>query len=192
MGIIDRYIIRKYLGTFGFILLLLSVVVLIIDVQAKKPRIQDNGFELSHFLINYYPFWIIYLVMTFMSILVFISVIFFTSRMANNTEIVAIISSGASFHRFAKPYLITSLFIATASLLINHFVLPWANVKKMNWKCTLTARPTERKLLEVRRFLPKSIRMNLFSSTVTTKKKKGVRGLLIKNLIKTKNSLTKS
>ncbi|RST25510.1 LptF/LptG family permease [Chryseobacterium lacus] len=130
MGIIDRYIIRKYLGTFGFILLLLSVVVLIIDVQAKKPRIQDNGFELSHFLINYYPFWIIYLVMTFMSILVFISVIFFTSRMANNTEIVAIISSGASFHRFAKPYLITSLFIATASLLINHFVLPWANVKK--------------------------------------------------------------
>lgn len=76
MGIIDRYIIRKYLGTFGFILLLLSVVVLIIDVQAKKPRIQDNGFELSHFLINYYPFWIIYLVMTFMSILVFISVIF--------------------------------------------------------------------------------------------------------------------
>ncbi len=130
MGIIDRYIIKKYLGTFGFILILLSVVVLVIDVQAKVPRIEQSGFTVSHFLINYYPFWIVYLIMTFMSILVFISVIFFTSRMANNTEIVAIISSGASFHRFARPYLITSLFIGIVSLLINHFVLPWANIQK--------------------------------------------------------------
>lgn len=130
MKIIDRYIIKKYLGTFGFILLLLSIVVLVIDVQAKGPRIKENGFSVFHFLINYYPFWIIYLVMTFMSILVFISVIFFTSRMANNTEIVAIISSGASFHRFARPYLATSIFIAIVSLLINHYVLPWANIKK--------------------------------------------------------------
>ncbi|MCC2590555.1 LptF/LptG family permease [Chryseobacterium sp. MFBS3-17] len=130
MGIIDRYIIRKYLGTFGFILLLLSTVVLVIDVQAKKPRIEENGFQLSEFLTGYYPFWIIYLIMTFMSILVFISVIFFTSRMANNTEIVAIISSGASFHRFARPYLITSLIIAVFALVVNHFVLPWANIKK--------------------------------------------------------------
>ena len=130
MGIIDRYIIRKYLGTFGFILLLLSIVVLVIDVQAKKPRIEENGFQLSEFLTGFYPYWIIYLVMTFMSILVFIAVIYFTSRMANNTEIVAIISSGVSFHRFARPYLVTSLFIAVFSLVVNHFVLPWANIKK--------------------------------------------------------------
>ncbi len=130
MTILDKYIIKKYLGTFGFMLVLLTIVVLVIDVQAKAPRIKDNGFEVSEFLINFYPYWIIYLIMTFMSILVFISVIFFTSRMANNTEIVAIISSGASFHRFAKPYLFTSLFIAFLSLAINHFVLPWANIKK--------------------------------------------------------------
>ncbi len=130
MGIIDRYIIKKYLGTFGFILLLLSIVVFVIDVQAKKPRIEENGFQISEFLTGFYPYWIIYLIMTFMSILVFISVIYFTSRMANNTEIVAIISSGASFHRFAQPYLVTSLLIAIISLLINHFLLPWANIKK--------------------------------------------------------------
>ncbi|MBP3840378.1 MAG: LptF/LptG family permease, partial [Chryseobacterium sp.] len=82
------------------------------------------------FLVDFYPYWIINLVITFMSILVFISVIFFTSRIANNTEIVAIISSGASFHRFARPYLITSGFIAVIALLINHFVLPLANIKK--------------------------------------------------------------
>ncbi len=128
--IIDKYIIKKYLGTFGFILGLLIIIVFVIDVQAKEPRIHDNGFTVTYFIINFYPYWIINLVITFMSILVFISVIFFTSRMANNTEIVAIISSGASFHRFARPYLITSGIIALFALVLNHFVLPLSNTKK--------------------------------------------------------------
>ena len=135
LKIIDRYIIRKYLGTFSFMLILLSIVVLVIDVQQKIPRIEnataiDPKLNVTYFLIHFYPFWIINLVMTFLSILVFISVIYFTSRMANNTEIVAVISSGASFHRFARPYLLTSLLIAILSLGINHFVLPWANIQK--------------------------------------------------------------
>lgn len=135
LKIIDGYIIKKYLGTFGFMLILLSIVVLVIDVQQKIPRIEnatalDPKLTVSYFLVHFYPFWIINLVVTFLAILVFISVIYFTSRMANNTEIVAIISSGASFHRFAKPYLYTSLFIALLSLTVNHFVLPWANIKK--------------------------------------------------------------
>lgn len=130
MKIIDLYIIKKYLGTFGFMLGLLTIIVLVIDVQAKAPRIESNGFKVSEFLVNFYPYWIINLIITFMSILVFISVIFFTSKIANNTEIVAIISSGASFHRFARPYLMTSGFIALIALLINHFVLPLSNIKK--------------------------------------------------------------
>ncbi|MDR2234541.1 MAG: LptF/LptG family permease [Chryseobacterium sp.] len=135
MKIIDRYIIKKYLGTFSFMLILLSIVVLVIDVQQKIPRIEnakaiDPKLDLMYFLIHFYPFWIINLVVTFLSILVFISVIYFTSRMANNTEIVAVISSGASFHRFAKPYLYTSILIAMVSLMVNHMVLPWANIKK--------------------------------------------------------------
>lgn len=130
MKIIDRYIIKKYLGTLFFMLGLLSIIVLIIDVQSKTPRIENNGFTVGYFLVNFYPFWILNLVVTFMSILVFISVIFFTSKLANNTEIVAIVSSGASFHRFAKPYLIAASIIAGFALLTNHFILPWANIKK--------------------------------------------------------------
>lgn len=128
--IIDKYIIKKYLGTLGFMLLLLSVIVVVIDVQSKSPRIEGNGFSVGYFLLNFYPFWMVYLVITFMSILVFISVIYFTSRMANNTEIVAIISSGASFHRFARPYFIASGLIAVFALATNHFLLPWANIQK--------------------------------------------------------------
>ncbi len=130
MGIIDRYIIKKYLGTFAFMLVLLSLIVIMIDVLSKSPKIEENGFTIGYFMIYYYPFWMVYLIMTFMAILVFISVIYFTSRLANNTEIVAIISSGASFHRFVRPYMITSLVIALFSLGINHFLLPWANVQK--------------------------------------------------------------
>ena len=90
MNILDRYIIKKYLGTLGFMLFLLSFIVITIDVQSKAPRIKGNGFTIMEFLINFYPFWMLYLIMTFMSILVFVSIIFFTSQIANNTEIVAI------------------------------------------------------------------------------------------------------
>lgn len=134
MKIIDLYIIRKYLGTLGFMLLLLSIIVIVIDVQAKSPKIEQNGFAVSFFLTHYYPFWMIYLIITFMSILVFISVIYFTSRIANNTEIVAIISSGASFHRFARPYFLASGLIAAFALVTNHFILPWANIQKNKYE----------------------------------------------------------
>lgn len=111
-------------------LALLSIIVFVIDVQAKAPRIESNNFTVGYFIINFYPYWIINLVITFMSILVFISVIYFTSRIANNTEIVAIISSGTSFYRFSRPYLITSSLIAIIALAVNHFVLPVSNAKK--------------------------------------------------------------
>ena len=124
MKILDRYILKKYLGTLAFMLVLLSVIIVVIDVQAKSPRIESNGFTVGYFLINFYPFLMVYYLITFFSILVFISVIYFTSRIANNSEIVAYISSGASFHRFAKPYLIAALIIATPILAVNHFLLP--------------------------------------------------------------------
>lgn len=130
MKIIDRYIIRQFLGTLGFMLLLLSVIVIVIDVQSKTPRIESNGYKVSYFLIHFYPYWLVFLIITFMSILVFISIIFFTSRIANNTEIVAIISAGNSFHRFARPYFITAVFLMLLTFVTNHFLLPWANAKK--------------------------------------------------------------
>ncbi|MBP7172836.1 MAG: LptF/LptG family permease [Cloacibacterium sp.] len=130
MKILDRYIIKKYIGTLGFMLLLLSIIVVVIDVQSKTPRIESNGYTVGYFLLHFYPYWMLSLLITFMSILVFISVIFFTSRIANNTEIVAYISSGASFHRFAKPYLYAALFLAMVALTVNHFILPWSNIKK--------------------------------------------------------------
>lgn len=132
------------MGTLGFMLILLSIIVVIIDVQSKAPRIENNGFTVGYFLVHFYPYWMVYLVITFMSILVFVSIIFFTSQLANNTEIVAIMSGGASFHRFARPYLISALFLTITTLVINHFALPWANTKK-NELIIYTLNDTNRK-----------------------------------------------
>lgn len=130
MGIIDRYIIKKYIGTLAFMLILLTSIAAIVDIQEKTPRIESNGFTVGYFLVHFYPYWILYLVITFMSVLVFVSIIYFTSQLANNTEIVAVISGGNSFHRFARPYFISAGFLMISTLMINHFVLPWANEKK--------------------------------------------------------------
>lgn len=130
MGILDRYIIRKFLGWLAGILGVLTLIVMIVDVQSKTPRIQDSPYSVGHFLLHFYPYWMLYLIITFLSIAVFLSIIIFTSQMANNTEIVAIISGGASFHRFARPYIHTALALMIFTLTANHFLLPWANVKK--------------------------------------------------------------
>lgn len=130
MGILDRYIIRKFLGWLTGILGVLTLIVIIVDVQSKTPRIQDSPYSIGHFLLHFYPYWMLYLIITFLSIAVFLSIIIFTSQLANNTEIVAIISGGVSFHRFAKPYIYTAVGLMMLTLVTNHFLLPWANIKK--------------------------------------------------------------
>jgi lipopolysaccharide export system permease protein len=128
--IIDRYIIRNFLGTLFFMLLLLIAVFVIIDIQSHYQEFSENGFSVLDTLKLYYPFYVIWAMNVFASILVFISVIYFTSRMANNTEIVAITSAGTSFFRFSRPYFIVGVIIALGSFTTNHFLLPWANIKK--------------------------------------------------------------
>ncbi|MDR3273212.1 MAG: LptF/LptG family permease [Flavobacteriaceae bacterium] len=139
--IIDRYIIKNYIGTLLFMLVLLIAIFLVIDVQGHYQNYADAGITIMTSLKEYYPFYVIWAANIFASILVFISVIYFTSRMTNNTEVVAITSSGASFFRFSRPYLIVALMIMVTSLGINHFLLPWANIKKNEFQVmTLSGR----------------------------------------------------
>lgn len=128
--VLDRYIIRNFVGTLFFMLILLITIFVVIDIQSHYQEFSENNFSIPDTLIQYYPYYVIWAANIFASILVFITVIYFTSRLANNTEIVAITSSGTSFFRFSRPYLFVGIVIATASLLTNHFLLPWANIKK--------------------------------------------------------------
>ncbi|MDO5656313.1 MAG: LptF/LptG family permease [Flavobacteriaceae bacterium] len=128
--ILDRYIIRNFLGTFVFMTTLLALVVLVIDLSQRISKLQDNGSTAFEALIHYYPFFILWIVNTFLPIAVFISAIYFTSRMTNNTEVVAMTSGGMSFFRLTWPYLCVAILIGGISFVVNHFFLPQANVKK--------------------------------------------------------------
>lgn len=130
MKILDKYIIKQFLGTFLMMSILLTTITVVIDISNKINRLSENGSSIEQALVEFYPYWSIWIINTFLPIAVFISVIFFTSKMANDTEIVAITSSGISFFRFARPYLISAGILTIFSLGINHFLLPKANVQK--------------------------------------------------------------
>lgn len=111
-------------------MMIISVIVLIIDVNEKLAYSGDKGFTVYNAFKNYYPYFMLWVLSTFSGILIFISVLFFTSQLANNTEIVSIISSGISFYRFTRPYIIVASLIMLVSMFLNHWVLPWGNQKK--------------------------------------------------------------
>lgn len=130
MKILDRYIIKNFLFTLCFILIILSVIILVIDINEKIAYNTDSGFTIFNALKNYYPYFVVWILSTFIGIVIFISTLFCTSRLSNNTEIIAIMSSGISFHRFARPYFILSIIIMFIFIILNHCVFPWVNYHK--------------------------------------------------------------
>jgi len=130
MKILDAYILKKFFSTMVFIFALLLLIFIVIDVNEKYNRLSSSNLGIFDALQHYYPYFTLWAINNFFSIIIFISVILFTSRMANQTEIVAIISSGVSFYRFSRPYFIGAILIASLSFITNHYVLAWSNIKK--------------------------------------------------------------
>lgn len=114
--------------------IILSTIAVVIDLSQKLGRLEDNGSTPLAALTQFYPFWAVWLVNTFLPVAVFISVIYFTSRLTMQTEIVAAQAGGISFYRITKPYLIVAAGIAFTSLFVNNFALPWANIKKNTYQ----------------------------------------------------------
>lgn len=125
--IVDRYIIRKFIGSYFFILVLAICIITIFDVSERIGKFTEKDAPLSAIVFDYYLNFIPFIINQFSPLFVFITVIFFTSRMAYNTEIVAILASGISFRRMMYPYFLSALFIAAFSLTLNLFIIPPAN-----------------------------------------------------------------
>src|SRR5512135_2196706 len=105
--ILDRYIIKKFLGTFFFTIALILAIAVIFDLSEKIDNFLENSAPLSKIIFDYYLNFIPYFAVLFSPLFTFVSVIYFTSRMAYNTEIIAILSSGVSFNRLLVPYFIS-------------------------------------------------------------------------------------
>ena len=129
--ILDWYIIRKFIGTFFVALLLIIVIVIIFDISEKIDDFVDKEASLHAIVFDYYMNFIPYFINMFSPLFVFITVIFFTSKLAGNSEIVAMLSGGVSFSRLMYPYFLSALFIALMSLSLNLFVIPRANERRL-------------------------------------------------------------
>lgn len=121
---LDFYIIRKFLGTFFYAIALLAVIIIIFDISEKIDDFLERKPPLQAIIFQYYANFIPYFINLFSALFTFISVIFFTSRLAANTEIIAILNSGVSFRRLLRPYLLASLFLALMSFALTNFVIP--------------------------------------------------------------------
>ncbi len=128
MKILDKYILKKYLGSLVLVLALLLPIAIAIDVSEKVDKfLRPVDLTLGQILQDYYLNFIVIFGNTFMPLALFIAVIFFTSKLAGNTEIIAIHSAKISFPRFLRPYFIGATIVTIVALLMNHFVVPNSN-----------------------------------------------------------------
>ena len=132
--IIDRYIIRKFLGTYFFAIALIIVVVVIFDAAEKIDDFIELKAPLSKIVLQYYLNFIPFFINQFSGLFTFIAVIFFTSKMAYQTEIIAILSAGISFRRLMWPYILSAGAITLLSLVLNLVVIPAANGERLKFE----------------------------------------------------------
>jgi len=126
MKIIDKYIIKKYLTTFFVMFGLFIPIGIMVDFAEKIDKFRENEVP-ADLILSYYIDFVWYFGSQLYPVFLFLAVIFFTSRLANNTEITAILSSGLSFQRFTKPYFISASLIVLFALFAGMFVVPKSN-----------------------------------------------------------------
>ena len=131
---LDVYIVKKFIVTFFIALLLIIGIVIIFDISEKIDDFVSKEAPLKAVIFDYYVNFVPYFMNMFSPLFVFITVIFFTSKMAADSEIVAILSCGVSFHRMMVPYIFSATLIAIFSLCLNLFVIPDANKTRLDFE----------------------------------------------------------
>ena len=127
LKILDKYILRRFIGTFFFSISLMLCIFIVFDISEKLPEFVANKVPVNEIIFDHYLNFIPYYGNLFSPLFTFIAVILFTSKMAYKTEFVAILSSGTSFKRILRPYMIGAALITIMSLILNHFIIPKSN-----------------------------------------------------------------
>lgn len=163
LKILDRYIIRKFLGTFFFSLALIILIAVIFDISEKLDDFIERKAPFKAIVFDYYFNFIPYFANLFAPLFVFISVIFFTARMAANVEIVAILNSGVSFRRLLYPYFVSAGILAAVSFYFNGWVIPHSNKIKLDFENIYIKNPVEFKDRNLHRQISPGVFMYLES-----------------------------
>ena len=131
---IDLYIIKKFLGTYVFAIALIISIVVVFDVNEKLDALLKAPLKATVF--DYYLNFIPYFVSLFSPLFTFISVIFFTSKLADNSEIIAMLASGISFKRLLSPYMVSAGIIAGVNFYLNSYIIPPATSTRIEFQNT--------------------------------------------------------
>ncbi|MDN5200485.1 LptF/LptG family permease [Fulvivirgaceae bacterium BMA10] len=140
MKVIDKYILKKFLSAYFFVVLILVAVITVIDFTEKNDDFIKHSLSIGEIL-GYYKVVIPFYANLLTPITVFIATVFVTSKMAGHTEIIAILSGGISFTRMMRPYLIGSIIVAALSFYLNGWVIPDSNKKRVEFEVKYVKNP---------------------------------------------------
>ena len=130
---LDWYIIRKFLGTFFFSIVLILSIAIVFDLTEKMDDFFEHQVPLREIILDYYLPFIPYYMNMFSSLFIFISVIFFTSKLAGNSEIIAIHAAGMSFHRLMVPYAFSATLLFVLSVILGGWVIPKSSARMLHF-----------------------------------------------------------
>ena len=131
---LDYYIIGKFLGTYIFAIALIISIAVVFDFNEKMDRFMSHDAPWHAIIFDYYLNFVPYFANLFSPLFVFIAVIFFTSKMAENSEIIAMFSNGMSFRRMLRPYMVSAAIIAVATFYLGAYVIPKGSVTRINFE----------------------------------------------------------
>jgi lipopolysaccharide export system permease protein len=134
MKILDRYIMRKFLTTFFFMMAIIMLLAMVFDLSERLGEFIDNQAPISGIVFSYYLNFIVYYGNLFSPMIIFVSVIWFTAKMAQDAEIIPILNSGRTFGRFIRPYMIVATLLMFMALILNHFVIPRSNATRLDFE----------------------------------------------------------
>lgn len=131
---IDKYIISKFIGTYIYSIALIISISIVFDINENLAKFTTNHAPLRAIVFDYYANFVPYFANLFSPLFVFIAVIFFTSKLAGNSEIIAMMACGMSFKRLLRPYLISAALISALNFYLGAYVIPKGNVVRQNFE----------------------------------------------------------
>ena len=131
---LDRYIIGKFIGTYIYAIILIISISIVFDVNENLAKFTQYHAPLKAIVFDYYMNFVPYFANLFSPLFVFIAVIFFTSKLAGNSEIIAMLAAGISFKRLMRPYMISCVLISALSFYLSAYVIPHGTVIRQNFE----------------------------------------------------------
>lgn len=132
--IIDSYILRKFIGSVVYAIMLLMTIIIVFDLSENIQRFMDHAIPVKSIIVDYYFNFIPYFINLFIPLFTFISVIWFTSKLSSHNEIISILGNGVSFIRFLLPYMVGAIIIVILSLIMSNFIVPKTNARLNEFK----------------------------------------------------------